>query len=161
MSRDVLPDNLKDRRHDDYAFWPLTLIPRAWTSFGWGVPELAWGNQTRMRKTKDGIIGPAPIGERGSWQISFFPEAPLWVIMIAPLLLVGALLLCLASWWFLLLWLVVPFCPAWYFAYSFKDGHQWRSGSRWDDVDNYVAWPDLPTMRVYEEEGEQNTKDWT
>ncbi|MBK6879904.1 MAG: hypothetical protein IPN65_09800 [Elusimicrobia bacterium] len=66
-----LPRHLQGRRHWDYP-WPFHLIPRGWTTFDWGKPEIILGNQ---RARKDGK--PKPIGEYGSFQISRYPDLPL------------------------------------------------------------------------------------
>jgi len=129
MSRDVLPDHLKDEIHKDWPF-PFKYVPRAWTSFAWGKPELV--HEKNLDPTKDFDRGaPKPITSRGSFQISVYPDAP--------------------SYW---TW------AAWYVAYTFKDGHQFRIGARWDNVDNYVTWPTFPTTRVYKEDGNQDTQNW-
>lgn len=66
-----LPRHLQGRRHWDYP-WPFHLIPRGWTTFNWGKPEMMIGNQ---RARENG--GPKPIGEYGSFQISRYPDLPL------------------------------------------------------------------------------------
>lgn len=32
---------------------------------------------------------------------------------------------------------------AWYFAFTTKGGTHFRIGARWDNVDNYVEWPEV------------------
>lgn len=125
MGKDVLPDNLKDRKHDD---WPLFFkyVPRAWTSFDWGKPKKLAGNQPDTK----------PIGQPGTWQVSYYPDAP---------------------------WYLKPF--AWYVAYSFKAGsdgkfRQIRLGARYDDVDNYTNFPTFPTGRKYTGDDSQDTNNW-
>lgn len=66
-----LPRHLQGRRHWDYP-WPFHLIPRGWTTFDWGKPEMVLGNQ---RARIDGK--PKPIGEYGSFQVSRYPDLPL------------------------------------------------------------------------------------
>jgi hypothetical protein len=63
---------------------------------------------------------PMPIGEASSWQLSYYPHAPLWA---------------------------KPF--AWYVAATTKNGRHFRLGARWDDVDNYVQWPSIAS-RFYD-----------
>ena len=114
MSRKALPDHLKDERHLDWP-WPLSYIPRSWTSFKWGVPKKIIGSQKDTKKDKNNAIGPAPIGEPGSWQISRYPNAP-FPLNLLPL----------------------------YGSYSGKRGSDGmyrasRLGMRWDDVDDYTA----------------------
>lgn len=66
-----LPRHLQGRRHWDYP-WPFHLIPRGWTTFDWGKPEMVLGNQRARRDGK-----PKPIGEYGSFQVSRYPDLPL------------------------------------------------------------------------------------
>ncbi len=74
MSKDCLPPHLRDAKHWDWPK-PLQWVPRSWTSFCFGgrVPKLLAGNQTRTRMNAIGVHAPAPIGEPGSWQISWPP----------------------------------------------------------------------------------------
>ena len=107
-----LPHHLKKRGHDDY---PLVFrwIPRSWTTFGWGRPALMAGNQNHWQEGS-----PKPIGERGTFQISRFPDLP------PPL-----------CW--------VPL----YFAATTPGGVHVRLGARWDDVDAYVQFPSIALKR--------------
>jgi hypothetical protein len=109
MPKDCLPPHLRDTRHWDW-WGPFKYIPRGWTAWCWGKPTFLWGNQTRE---KDGY--PLPIGEPGSYQVSFFPQAPFW------------------AFWGL------------YVAFTLKGGRHWRFGTRWDDVDLYCVFPTLAT----------------
>lgn len=117
MPNSALPKNLKGKLHWDWP-WPFSKIPRAWTAFKWGVPKKIWGNQNETRKSKEGE-GPAPIGEKGSWQVSRFPDSPS----------------------------ALKFLPL-YLAFTTKTGRHFRVGARWDDVDNYVQFPTIAS-RVY------------
>jgi hypothetical protein len=122
MVQICLPDHLKDRKHEDYKLWPFNQIPRAWTAFCWGRPKLIAGNQTRL---KGGA--PKPIGEPGSWQISYYPDVHgLWKLV------------------------------AWYIALTLPNWRHFRLGARWDDVDNYVQWPSIAT-RWFPANGERDT----
>jgi hypothetical protein len=107
-SKKHLPDHLSDKDHWDYP-GPLQWVPRGWTTYDWGQPAMLVGNQV---KAKDG--SPLPIGERGSYQLSVYPELP------------------------------VPFCwvPI-YFAFTLPNGLHFRMGARWDDVDAYVNLPSV------------------
>ena len=144
-----LPENLKNRRHDDWI-WPLKYIPRKWTSFDWGVPVLWKGwhvefveRQVMLQDKRwewlfyyETWKCPKPINPAGGWQISYFPQAP-WYWKWA----------------------------AWYIARSFargKDGKygQFRLGARWDNVDEYVNWPTFPTGRRYTGDDFQWTNNW-
>lgn len=72
MSKDCLPEHLKNSKHND--FLPgLRWIPRSWTAFCWGKPIMVWGNQ--IKRAEGGH--PKPIGEPGSWQVSIYPNSPL------------------------------------------------------------------------------------
>jgi hypothetical protein len=126
MGDDALPDNLKGTKHWDYPKF-LRWIPRAWTSYAWGAPKKIVGDQKETRKGKEGNSGPAPIGERGSWQVSRFPGAP------GPL----------------------KYLPL-YVAFTTKSGRHFRIGARWDDVDNYVTFPTVAS-RKYEGGDGQDT----
>lgn len=127
MPKSALPNHLKNRRHDDWL-WPFSYIPRAWTSFNWGKPKLLIGNI-------DSFTPPKPITDPNTWQLSYYPNAPLWAKFIA-----------------------------WYIAYSFPRNkktnkfRQFRLGARWDNVDNYINWPTFPTLRQYTGDDSQNTK---
>jgi hypothetical protein len=104
-----LPSHLARREHDDYMIPGLAQMPRAWTTFDWGEPRLILGNQ------KHKLNGaPKPIGERGSFQLSLYPNLP------------------------------PPFCwiPA-YFAFTLSNGVHFRLGARWDDVDDYTVVPSV------------------
>lgn len=67
MPDSALPPNLQGKRHWDYP-WPLKWVPRAWTSFKWGKPKKVFGNQADVK----------PIGDRGTWQVSRYPDGPWW-----------------------------------------------------------------------------------
>jgi hypothetical protein len=104
-----LPPNLAPRPHDDYMIPGLSLIPRGWNTFNWGQPGLIVGNQTSFLNDS-----PKPIGERGSFQVSSYPQLP------------------------------IPFCwlPA-YFAFTLPNGTHFRLGARWDDIDDYTVVPSV------------------
>lgn len=78
MSKRCLPPKLKNAKHWDYPKG-LKWIPRSWTSYCFGrkAPRLIAGNQKSQRVSEDfkkGFQrGPAPIGEAGSFQISWPP----------------------------------------------------------------------------------------
>lgn len=75
------------------------------------------GNQMPLVKGIRSV--PAPIGPPGTWQISYFPDAPWWA---------------------------KPF--AWYIGVTSKGGVHVRLGARWDDIDNYVEWPEIAWKRL-------------
>lgn len=110
-----LPDNLQGQPHIDYvpAFqW----VPRGITTFQWGHPEMLLGNQESYE-----YGSPKPIGERGSFQISRYPELP-FPLSWAPL----------------------------YFSFTTPDGTHGRLGARWDDVDFYTNMPSIAIKRNVE-----------
>lgn len=119
MPDSALPLHLRGTPHWDYPK-PFKWIPRGWTSFDWGPPSIIVGDQEDLRSDHWGRVGPAPIGERGSWQISRFPGAP-WYVRWLPL----------------------------YLAFTTKGGRHFRIGARWDDVDNYTTFPTIAS-RKYE-----------
>lgn len=151
-----LPPNLANRLHDDWP-WPMSQIPRRWTAFNWGLPKLLighglnhvadfttiWATEGQGSKATIGFVVvfglrvPKPITTPGSWQLSWYPDAPWWAKPIA-----------------------------WYFAISFarsrenKKFRTFRLGARYDNVDNYVQWPCFPTTRAYTGDDAQNTQDW-
>jgi hypothetical protein len=127
MPNSVLPPKLQGTKHWDWP-WPFSKVPRAWTSFDWGVPVKVAGNQTEVRKDqKKQIYGPAPIGEAGSWQVSRFPGAP------------G----------------ILKYIPM-YLAFTLPGGRHVRIGARWDDVDSYVTVPTVAS-RKYSGDPNENT----
>ena len=139
----ILPDNLKNRNHDDWP-WPFSLISRSATAFDWGRPTLVvgvglnrWADFVFTEASWERGKVPKPITTPNSLQVSYYPSAP-WYWKWA----------------------------AWYIAYSFprnnlnKKFHQFRLGARWDNVDNYVNWPTFPTLRAYTGDDSQNTQDW-
>lgn len=113
----TLPKHLKNEKHWDWP-WPLSLVPRRWTAWEWGTPEQLAGSQELRRKGPGGELGPAPIGERGSWQLAYYPDAPWWAKPVA-----------------------------WYVAATLPGGRHFRVGARWDDVDGYVQWPAVASRR--------------
>jgi len=126
----VLPKHLKNRRHWDYI-WPLLLIPRWVTSWDWGVPKMIWGDQIETRSIVveywepkkhywrfQKVEGPAPIGERGSWQVSRYPNGYNGMLFKT----------------------ILRKLPI-YFAFTTRSGIHFRIGARWDDVDDYVTFP--------------------
>ena len=128
MSNAALPDSLKNKTHWDWPP-PFNKIPRAWTSFDWGKPKLVAGSAELI----DGA--PKPINPEGTWQLSYFPDAPLWA---------------------------KPF--AWFIGKSGKKGsdgkfRNFRIGTRWDNEDNYVncTFVPLPSSRKYTGEAAENT----
>lgn len=165
MGKNVLPEHLKHRLHDDWPGFTLRFqwreklysipigfnaIPRAWTSFDFGPPVLWKGWKVEL---VDWVVHlrssdypwlvyvenwkcPKPINPPGGWQISYFPLAPWWAKPIA-----------------------------WYVARSFArapDGkfRQVRFGARWDNVDKYVNWPTFPSGRRYSGDDSQWTNNW-
>ena len=106
MPDSALPPHLRGTKHWDYPKG-LKWVPRGWTSFDWGSPKLLAGNQENRKLAPEGRWAPAPIGERGSWQVSRFPGAP-WPLCWLPL----------------------------YVAFTTKTGRHFRIGARWDDVDD-------------------------
>lgn len=127
MPKDVLPEKLQEARHWDWP-WPLSLIPRAWTSFDWGPPKQIAGDQ--MLRAEGGY--PKPIGEPRSWQLSVYPGAPWWAKPFA--------------------WYVA------YSGKAGKDGNyrHFRLGTRWDDVDNYCTILSIAS-RKFPVDGERDT----
>lgn len=103
-----LPSHLQKREHDDYPA-VFRWMPRSWTSFGWGRPQLLVGNQNTWYEG-----APKPVGEKGTFQISRYPDLP------PPLC-----------------WLPL------YFAVTTPNGIHLRLGARWDDVDAYVQFPSI------------------
>ena len=75
MPKSALPPHLRNRPHEDFP-WPFSYIPRAWTAFSWGEPKKICGNQ----RPYGGVM--KPIGPRGTWQISRFPDGP-WFALYA------------------------------------------------------------------------------
>lgn len=122
-------NNILKTKHTDWP-WPFSLIPRKWNSVHWGAPKMIKGNQKRMRHDKTTInMAPAPIGEPGSWQFSYYPKAP---------------------------WYMKPF--SWYIACTNKKGRHFRIGTRWDDVDNYATLFSVATRKFpLENDGERDT----
>lgn len=112
MSGSVLPPHLRGAKHWDWA-WPLSRIPRAWTSFDLGKPTQILGNQTAQRTGS-----PAPIGEPGSWQFSIFKKAPI---------------LCKLFGWYFAISFKARGDRYWHI----------RVGARYDDVDNYTTFPTI------------------
>lgn len=111
MPDSALPPHLKGTKHWDYPKW-LQWVPRAWTSYDWGKPKMLLGDQKEQRAG-----APAPIGEAGSFQVSYYPKAPLWAKLTG---------------------------LAFYAACSGakgKDGkfRHYRVGTRYDDVDDYAT----------------------
>ena len=71
MGKKCLPESLRDAKHTDFP-WPLKWVPRSWTAFCWdGPPTMLFGNQKEKRIGPDGRLGPAPIGEPSSFQVSW------------------------------------------------------------------------------------------
>lgn len=113
-----LPEHLKTRKHNDWI-WPFSMIPRTWSTVCWGVPKQIAGNQEKqVANRKEGILGPAPIGELGSWQVSRYPKAPL----------------------------LLKYIPL-YVAITLPNGRHFRFGARWDDIDGYVTLPVIATRK--------------
>ena len=105
----VLPDNLKGQNHADYV-WPMSLIPRAWTSFWvmWQPKKLAGNQRIRWIYTNTGSYwGIDPIPARGYWSIQGVK---------------------LADW--------LPYLPL-YFTMTTKNGGHFSIGVRYDSVDDY------------------------
>ncbi len=160
MPNSALPPHLQETLHWD---WPtfftfyfrgrrikigLQWVPRAWTSYKWGVPIMTYGNQTRIRAGKDldGVVrfGPAPIGEPGSWQLSEYAGAPYWAPLITVAAIYAAALF--PGWWRATALLMLPFQP-FYFAFTLRSGRNFRLGARWDDVDGYTTIPTIASRR--------------
>lgn len=112
-SKRSLPEHLRHRPHEDYPM-AFRWIPRWLTAFSWGRPSLMVGNQDNAYEGS-----PKPIGERGSFQISRYPDLP------PPLC-----------------WLPL------YFAFTTHDGLHMRLGARWDDIDAYTQFPSIAWKRV-------------
>ncbi len=121
MPDSALPVHLRGMYHWDYPPG-LRWVPRGWTAFDWGKPVMVAGNQKEKRAG-----APAPIGERGSWQLSRFPGAP------RPLR------------WFPI-----------YFAVTTGKGWHFRIGARYDDVDDYTQFPTI-ARRWYSGDPGQDT----
>jgi hypothetical protein len=107
----ALPPGLRGKKHTDWPR-PIQWVPRGLTAYKWGKPKKILGNQVEGRNA-----APAPIGEAGSWQISYYPEAPWWAKITG---------------------------LAFYAAYSGKKGddgkfRHYRVGARYDDIDNYTT----------------------
>jgi hypothetical protein len=115
MPKSNLPPSLQNRPHNDWPKW-LSWVPRGLTAWNWGEPKMVAGNQLNF--AEGGI--PKPIGNAGSWQISVFPNAPLWA---------------------------KPF--AWYMAATLPNGRHFRVGARWDDDPNghYTQWPSIASRK--------------
>ena len=92
------------------------MMPRGWTTFDWGRPSMVAGNQIAHEGG-----APKPIGERGSFQLSLYPDLP------APLC-----------------WLPL------YLAFTLPNGVHFRLGARWDDVDSYIVVPSIAIKRKVE-----------
>jgi hypothetical protein len=122
MPESALPPHLRGLPHTDWP-WPFSRIKRGVTAWAWGEPKLLAGSQDR--KTPDGV--PMPIGEPGSFQVSYYPDAPLWAR---------------------------PF--AWCIAFTLPGGRHFRLGARWDDVDGYVQWPSIAS-RKFPPDGQRDT----
>jgi hypothetical protein len=112
-SKRSLPEHLRHRPHEDFP-WVFRWVPRWATAFSWGKPSLLVGNQNNSFEGS-----PKPIGERGSFQISRYPELP------PPLC-----------------WLPL------YFAFTTHNGIHLRFGARWDDIDEYTQFPSLAWKKV-------------
>lgn len=110
-----LPQSLQSRPHNDYAPG-FKWVPRRLTTFQWGQPAMLLGNQKSYE-----YGSPKPIGERGSFQISRYPELP-FPLSLAPL----------------------------YFSFTTPGGTHGRFGARWDDVDFYVNLPSMAIKRNIE-----------
>jgi len=96
--KDLLPDYIKSRFHDDWIF-PISLIPRRWTSFCFPMPPGVWkGNgqmswkriqkgyplsdDAELNTTKDFVYSADPVYPLGGWAIlsckpfSWLPRIP-------------------------------------------------------------------------------------
>lgn len=100
-----------------------------------GATAFKWGKPKLVFGHADMADGaPKPINPPDTWQFSYYPGAPWWA---------------------------KPF--AWYFGKSggFKDGRyrNFRIGTRWDDVDDYVncTFLPLPSSRQFTGDPLQNT----
>ena len=110
MPNSALPDHLKGRPHEDWIF-PLSYVPRAWTSFTLTQPpRLIAGRKvydytSRKYKNKSNEIlkGPDPC-QKSSWAWAF----------------------------------TLPFHFCISFG---KTGYYMRIGFRWDTVDEYYTFP--------------------
>lgn len=131
MPESALPAHLKGTLHWDWP-WPLSKIPRAWTSFKWGAPEciadsLLSADMVRVphSERRGDEFAPKPITSPGTWQFSYYPEAPWWAKLTG---------------------------LAFYVAWSGErkaDGkfRHFRLGARWDNVDDYVTILAIATRR--------------
>src|SRR5574341_1308529 len=73
MSRECLPEPLRDQRHTDWI-WPFSYIPRAWTSFCHGrfsVPPIRRLGNTPLTGWRDTtFLYPKPIPPPGHWHLA-------------------------------------------------------------------------------------------
>jgi hypothetical protein len=128
MPDSALPPNLRGKKHWDFPPG-LRWIPRGWTAFKFGAPVLLFGTadfDPIVRRSKSGEFNaaPKPINPAGTWQISYFPDAPWWSF---------------------------PVYFSWS-GKTKADGkfRNFRVGPRWDDVDGYVNYvPLAPSSRRY------------
>lgn len=119
MPNSALPPTLQGKRHTDWP-WPFSRITRGATAFDWGKPRILVG---RADSTQDG--SPKPINPPGTFQISYFPDAPWWSLK-------GLYIGCSGK--------------------KKADGRfrNFRAGARYDDVDGYTNWAGpLPSSRRY------------
>ena len=73
MSTGCLPAHLRTRRHDDWP-WPLSYIPRAWTSYCHGrfqtPPLRLWGDTPLTVFPGTAWLYPKPIPPPGHWHFA-------------------------------------------------------------------------------------------
>lgn len=80
MPDSALPAHLRGQLHWDWP-GPFRKIPRGWTAFKWGTPRLLAGNLWPVDfKQLVGLPAPFPITSRGTWQLSYFPGAPCFLV---------------------------------------------------------------------------------
>ena len=80
--KDCLPKHIAEGRHTDYL-WPLSYIPRRWTSFCWHQPpKKILGNQELTWFDKYGMFAPKPIPKPGQWQVSSIKFGRFWIPLI-------------------------------------------------------------------------------
>lgn len=123
MPNSALPPKLKNKKHTDWP-WPFSKISRGLTAFKFGRPVLLAGSAEFAGDITAEKPAPKPINPAGTWQISYFPDAPWWT---------------------------VPIYFSWSGKVK-SDGkfRNFRIGPRWDDVDNYVNYvPLAPSSRRY------------
>lgn len=146
MPESALPEHLKKRKHEDYA-WPFSLIPRAWTSFKfYGPPVLLWGNQRNFVPTVP-YHGPYDYIFDKPSEFRYF-GGPTWLPTLAPGPIPNPIISGVNFCWGVYGVRITSWLPALPMGYAFtwKLGRHWihgRLGSRFDDVDHYTTFPSI------------------